>query len=254
MKPLTARQHEILVFVRDYIAAHSYPPTTREISARFGFRTAMRGAMDHLRALERKGVIELAYPRSRGIRITPLGFARLGAPAAVPLPSRIEVPVLQDAALAAAFGWRAVAGASMPAPFVAERVCVDRSTLVSDEVTARGFFGIRVVGDAMRDQGIHDGDLVVCAWDLPPTHGKVALVRLDGYRPMLRRYFVERDRIVLRAAHVSIPPVFVPRAHLRPDMILGTACAVLRTTVLPTLSPLQAQTQGARPRAAVGAR
>ena len=65
---LTPRQSEILELIRNCIAADGCPPTRAEIARRLGFRSA-NAAEDHLRALARKGVIELVPGASRGIRL-----------------------------------------------------------------------------------------------------------------------------------------------------------------------------------------
>ena len=65
---LTARQAEILELIRSYIAEEGCPPTRAEIAESLGFRSA-NAAEDHLRALERKGVIEMIPGSSRGIRL-----------------------------------------------------------------------------------------------------------------------------------------------------------------------------------------
>jgi SOS-response transcriptional repressor LexA len=68
VKDLTARQHEILDFIRFYIGENSYPPTLREISAHFGWSSTNASA-EQLNAIERKGFIEINRLHSRGIRI-----------------------------------------------------------------------------------------------------------------------------------------------------------------------------------------
>ena len=56
MKEMTARQREVLAFIRSFTERHGAPPTVREIGERFGFTA--RAAFDHLRALERKGMLQ----------------------------------------------------------------------------------------------------------------------------------------------------------------------------------------------------
>src|SRR5258706_15141824 len=68
MDNLTPRQQEILDFLKDWIAQHNMPPTRAEMCAALGFRSP-NAAEEHLRALERKGAIEMMAGSSRGIRI-----------------------------------------------------------------------------------------------------------------------------------------------------------------------------------------
>ncbi|MEQ9021127.1 MAG: transcriptional repressor LexA, partial [Pseudomonadales bacterium] len=68
MQALTSRQQEILQLIRDFISDTGMPPTRAEISEKLGFRSA-NAAEDHLRALARKGAIEMIPGSSRGIRL-----------------------------------------------------------------------------------------------------------------------------------------------------------------------------------------
>ena len=65
---LTARQTEVLDIIRRYLDETGYPPTRAEIAAELGFRSA-NAAEEHLKALARKGVIEILPGMSRGIRL-----------------------------------------------------------------------------------------------------------------------------------------------------------------------------------------
>ncbi|MFB3089638.1 MAG: transcriptional repressor LexA, partial [Acidiferrobacterales bacterium] len=68
MDSLTPRQTEILQMIRAFMAEHGYPPTRHEIAQALGFRS-VNAAVDHLKALARKGAIELLPGASRGIRL-----------------------------------------------------------------------------------------------------------------------------------------------------------------------------------------
>src|SRR5438045_9461441 len=68
MEPLTERQAEILRLVRELTEVSGYPPTRAEIAERMGFRS-VNAAEQHLRALERKGAIEISSGASRGLRV-----------------------------------------------------------------------------------------------------------------------------------------------------------------------------------------
>lgn len=68
MEELTARQTEIFQFIKDHIEGTGFPPTRAEIAETFGFRS-VNAAEDHLKALERKGVIEILPGTSRGLRL-----------------------------------------------------------------------------------------------------------------------------------------------------------------------------------------
>ena len=79
MKEMTARQREVLEFIRIFAERHGVPPTVREIGERFGFTA--RAAFDHLRALERKGMLERRVTGKRASRtlVLPAHRGRGGA-------------------------------------------------------------------------------------------------------------------------------------------------------------------------------
>src|SRR5512139_643992 len=68
MKPLTDRQQKVLAFVEEFCERQGYPPTVREVAARFGIQP--RAADDHLSALKRKGYLHREPGRSRGLALT----------------------------------------------------------------------------------------------------------------------------------------------------------------------------------------
>lgn len=108
----TPRQLQVLDFVRTYIRDHGWPPGLRDIASHFGFNK--NGARDHLRCLAKKGLIQVDFAKSRGIKIlgepTP-EVAHIGGsstldikrpPGATPLLGKIVVPIYTPESLAAA--------------------------------------------------------------------------------------------------------------------------------------------------------
>jgi repressor LexA len=89
MEQLTARQAEILDLIRERIASSGSPPTRAEIAHALGFASAS-GAEDHLRALARKGAIELLPGASRGIRLTNRAAFRSSAASLRATPSSLK--------------------------------------------------------------------------------------------------------------------------------------------------------------------
>ncbi len=85
MKALTARQQQVYDLVRDHISQTGMPPTRAEIASQLGFRSP-NAAEEHLKALARKGVIEIVSGASRGIRLLleeePEGLPLIGRVAA----------------------------------------------------------------------------------------------------------------------------------------------------------------------------
>ena len=94
MNNLTTRQQQIFDLIRDCLDDTGFPPTRAEIASKLGFKSP-NAAEDHLRALARKGVIEMVPGASRGIRIVDqyLGIPIVGRVAAgEPILAKIGSP------------------------------------------------------------------------------------------------------------------------------------------------------------------
>src|SRR5258706_3176214 len=156
MDALTDRQAEILRLVRDLTEVSGYPPTRAEIAERMGFRS-VNAAEQHLRALEKKGKIEISEGASRGLRVIdarPSG--RLGR--------LLELPVIG----------RVAAGA----PMLAEEHLQGRYQVAPNLFTPRADYLLRVRGMSMRDAGILEGDLLAVHKTGEARSGQVVVARL----------------------------------------------------------------------------
>ncbi len=79
MKQLTPRQKEVLDMIRDFIEEYEMPPTRMEIATDLGFKSA-NAAEEHLKSLQKKGVIDLLSGSSRGIRLKDSLREQIGLP------------------------------------------------------------------------------------------------------------------------------------------------------------------------------
>ena len=155
-KKLTARQHEVLRMIIDWIEAHGYPPTRRDIGDHFEFRSP-NASEEHLKALERKGAIKINRNTSRGIIVSP----KFKPPAV----ATNQLPVIG-----------LVAAGS---PILAEEH-VERHVNVSEQLfspTANYF--LRVQGDSMSGIGILDGDLLAVHKTTDVHNGQIVVARID---------------------------------------------------------------------------
>jgi repressor LexA len=196
---LTARQAEILELIRSYIAEEGCPPTRAEIADTLGFRSA-NAAEDHLRALERKGVIELVPGASRGIRL---------------LEEDYGLPVVG----------RVAAGE----PILAEQNIEDYCQVEPDTFHPIADYLLRVRGDSMRDIGILNGDLLAVHRTTQAENGQVVVARL-GDEVTVKR-FRQRGAVVrLVPENPDYEPI---RIDLREQelVIEGLAVGVLRKEI-----------------------
>jgi repressor LexA len=158
MDTLTDRQAEILRLVRELTEVSGYPPTRAEIAERMGFRS-VNSAEQHLRALEKKGAIEITSGSSRGIRVkdAPRSSARLDR--------LLELPVIG----------RVAAGS----PMLAEEHFQGRFQVDPNLFTPRADYLLRVRGMSMRDAGILEGDLLAVHKTAEARSGQIVVARLS---------------------------------------------------------------------------
>jgi len=215
MQKLTDRQRAVLDYITTSIDDRGYPPTLREIGNHLGIRST-NGVNDHLRALERKGYLTREDMKSRTLRPTTLAYSEIGrtSPANDVKADLVEIPILG----------RVAAGALQEAIQEPEdRVHIDRM-LVGN---GRDVFGLRVVGDSMIEDGIHDGDYVFVRKQLTAERGET-IIALVGEEATCKNYFPEREHIRLQPANSSMAPILIPKNDWRTTQILGIVVGVYR--------------------------
>ena len=211
MRELTTRQRDVLNFMRAFTARHGVPPTVREIGEKF--RVTPRAAFDHLRALERKGMLQRRHSAGRTSRA--LTLTEPGASAAFR-----AVPVLG----------RVAAGS----PLLAEENREGELPLASAALPNGGedVFALRVRGDSMIDAHICDGDLVLVRRQdsAHPNDIVVAMVASDATdegEATVKRYLRDGARIVLKPENSTMSPLVVDPKE-REVRILGKVIGLMR--------------------------
>ncbi len=163
MNKLTARQEQVLQLVKDYIQNTGYPPTRAEIADELGFRSA-NAAEEHLRALARKGAIEMIPSASRGIR----------------LPEEFHgIPVVG----------RVAAGN----PILAEENIEDHCDISPSFFSPQADYLLRVRGDSMLHAGILNGDLLAVHRTNQARNGQIVVARI-GDEVTVKRFRRERNK------------------------------------------------------------
>ena len=187
---LTERQKEILDFVTEFHAASGIAPTHREICERFGY-TSYGTVYKHLKLLAQKGFLRRDWNQKRGLELLrePTG-TKSGA----------ELPFLG----------RIAAGRPIEAIDAGETLQVPGHLLGTrtDE-----HFVLRVVGDSMIEEGIHDGDYVVVRRRENADTGEM-VVALIGNDATLKRFYPEGDTVRLQPANATMQPILVKAADL----------------------------------------
>jgi repressor LexA len=205
MRELTARQREVLDFIRSFTDREGVPPTVREIGARFN--VTPRAAFDHLAALERKGHLER---RTAGGR-----QSRSLVPKARGMRDRwILVPILG----------RVAAGR----PLLAEENWDGTLPIAPGTLSSRAedVFALRVRGDSMIDAHILDGDLVVVRRQDSARSGEIVVALLEG-EATVKRFVPDGEVIVLKPENPAMAPIVVSSAAAD-FRILGKVVGLVR--------------------------
>ena len=148
MEKLTKRQQQVLDVVRQHIDHTGYPPTRADIARDLGFKSA-NAAEEHLKALARKGAIEIIAGASRGIR----------------LPDSAGIPIIG----------RVAAGS----PVLAQEHIEDYCDLAASFFKPRADYFLVVQGDSMIDVGIFDGDLLAVHSTPTANNGDIVVARIE---------------------------------------------------------------------------
>ena len=199
---LTARQRQILDWIAGYIAANAMPPTRAEIAAGLGFSTPS-SAEDHLRALAKKGALELLPGSSRGLRLrrTP------GVPVQGTLP----------------LVGRVAAGS----PILAVENVEAHYRIDAQLFSPSADYLLRVRGSSMKDAGILDGDLLAVHSVPEARPGQIVVARVDD-QVTVKRYRRRGREIVLLPENSEFEPIVVdPRETA--FAIEGIAVGLVRT-------------------------
>lgn len=179
MVKLTARQQEVLDLIKSSIEETGFPPTRAEIAAELGFRSP-NAAEEHLKALAKKGAIEMMPGASRGIRI-----------------------VEEDAPGLPIIG-RVAAGE----PILAQEHIDDYCEVPPSFFKPEADFLLEVHGESMINIGIMDGDLLAVHKTEAARNGQVVVARVED-EVTVKRYHKNRNKVTLFAENDDFEPIEV---------------------------------------------
>ncbi|HAR32357.1 MAG TPA: LexA repressor [Gammaproteobacteria bacterium] len=200
MSDLTPRQAQVLDLIRDYITSTGYPPTRADIATQLGFRSA-NAAEEHLKALARKGAIEMIPGTSRGIR----------------LPEPLGLPIIG----------RVAAGE----PILAEAHIEDRVDVAPGLFRPRADYLLRVRGDSMIDAGILDGDLLAVHRTSDAANGQIVVARIGDEVTVKRLQRTrQRHKLVLLPENRNYAPIEVDLTE-QSCTIEGLSVGVIRQSL-----------------------
>lgn len=199
MREITKRQQEVLSFIKGFISRHKYPPTIREISTNFGI--SVKGAYDHVKALERKGFIGLNTNRSRTIEVLDQQEP--------PTEEVVSIPLLG----------RVAAGR----PLFADENHDGELKLPRQLLGNRQYFALQITGDSMEGAGIFSGDVGVFSHQQVANNGEIVVAMVDE-AVTLKRFYKEKNRVRLEAENPSYPSIYTQNVR-----VLGKLVHLIRS-------------------------
>lgn len=220
LPPLTKRQAQVFDFIQETINALGYPPTVREIGQHLGIRST-NGVADHLKALKRKGYLTQQDMKSRTLKPTPAAQVQEQesnsnvVPLLLPRSGQaVSIPILG----------RVAAGEPILAEEDAQGTVVVDSMLVGD---GRRLFALKVVGDSMIEDGIHDGDYIFVQKRSHAHPGTIVVVMVED-EATVKRFYPEGDRVRLQPANSNMEPIYIHKREFRDTQIIGVVVGVYR--------------------------
>ena len=199
MRQLTPRQTQILELIQSFIDEFGMPPTRAEIARELGFRSA-NAAEEHLRALQKKGVLELVPGASRGIQLKDSLREQLG----LPLVGRVA------------------AGS----PILAEEHIETHYRIDQALFNPRPHYLLRVYGMSMKNAGILDGDLVAVHRTPEVRSRQIVVARVDD-EVTVKRYRQDGSTVWLLPENEEFEPIRVDLAA-QSMVIEGVVVGVIR--------------------------
>jgi len=201
MKDLSAKQSALFTFLVDFAAEYGFPPTIRELCDHFGFKS-LNTAHFHLRALEKKGYIQVHPGKGRGITLA--GAHRLPGS---------KIPVVG----------RIAAGT----PILAIENIEDSLGMDKDFFGKADTFAVRVKGDSMVGAHIQDKDYVIIKIQDQAQNGDIVAALVDD-EVTLKYFYQEQEQLRLESANPKYAPLLFKKGDSRSFRILGIMAGLVR--------------------------
>ncbi len=201
---ITAKQQEILEFIKDCILSKGYPPSVREICEAVCLKSTS-SVHSHLETLEKNGYIRRDPTKPRTIEILDDEFG-------LQRRELVNIPILGNVA----------AGL----PTLAEQNIEGYYPIPAELLPNKPTFMLNVHGDSMVNAGILDGDQVICAETSTADNGQIVVALIDD-SATVKRFFREKDHIRLQPENDFMDPIIV-NGEIR---ILGRVIGLLRLTI-----------------------
>ena len=206
---MTKRQEEILKFIHDFIETNGFPPSYREIGTHFNISSTF-GVKRHLDALIKKGFINIDSKSNRSIALTEASLLKFNSNKEN---NSIEIPILG----------RVAAGY----PILSEQN-IEGTLFIDSSLIKRGnnYFGLKVRGESMIEDGIFEGDTVIVKSQNSANNNEIVIAMVDK-DTTVKRYAKKKTKIELLPANKDFKPITITAEN--EFSILGKVVGVYRT-------------------------
>jgi len=207
---LTRRQREVFEFIKNFMEKHGYSPSLEEVAKGLDL-SSLATVHKHLTNLSEKGLIRRHWNRGRGIELA----NDLNAPHIVQmeLEACYAIPI------------RGTVAAGQPLD-VAEGDLSERLSVPADLVrNADDTFVLRVRGDSMVEEGIQEGDFIICERRSEARRGQVVVALVNEYETTVKYYYPEGEQVRLQPANPFMAPIYVKATDVR---IQGVVIGLVR--------------------------
>jgi repressor LexA len=186
-KRVTDKQREVLQYIAGFVEDNGYAPAIRDVAG--AFECSVKGAYDHVVALEKKGLIERDKNRSRSIQLASRGkqILHIEEPAKIPIYGRIAAGPLS----------------------YADQNIEDYITAPVDvmRTDSSRLFALRIKGDSMINAGIRENDIAIFREQQSATPGDIVAAMVED-EATVKFYFTQGGRYVLKAANPLYQDMF----------------------------------------------
>ncbi|EKD49485.1 MAG: hypothetical protein ACD_63C00125G0003 [uncultured bacterium] len=185
MRTLTKKQRQIFDYIEEFMKSAGFAPSYREIAEHFGL-SSVATVHDHIKSLEDKGYISISEGSARSIEILDGHF------------------MFRDHTLELPLAGLIAAGEPIEAIEGNEKI-----TVPPDLVRGEKCFALQVKGDSMIEDGIFDGDYVICEKHEVANNGDTIVALLENRYATLKKFYKEKDHVRLEPANSSMEPIIV---------------------------------------------
>ena len=202
---ITRRQRQVYDFISEFVQKNSYSPSFEEIGSGLGL-SSLAAVHKHISNLEKKGLLNRDYNRSRSIDL-------------LPPKGRLKIAMSVNTGMVLPLLGRIAAGQPIEA--------IERPETISlaDFVRSKEAYVLEVSGDSMQDEAILDGDYVLVEKARTAHNGDIVVALVDSSDATLKRFYREGDSIRLQPSNVNMKPIIVPAASVD---VQGRVIGVLR--------------------------